>query len=343
MHGHLPFLLARVAPLMRHVTHLYHSATRVIELGLYSLQMPRRKPGQRYLLRRERASGRPRRHKSSSQQHSPLLIHFHIFKNAGTSFQWALQQGIGSRPHEYDPSSPDGLLSPKQLASYATRTSEARVIFTHQAALPPPRIRGRKVLSSILIRDPIARIRSIYAFERQQVHSSQGAVKAKELDFKGYVEWRLACSPAMFCNYQVYFCSRTAFNKKDEGTTETHLRTAIANLDLIDIVGTVERYIDWLGLAQSILSEFFPQLKLVVTRRNATSTSTNVSHAEILDHLLKDLGFALAERLLECNQLDMCLYQVAEALLIRRLAEHRVDIPLLKAYADVSKNYTEKL
>src|SRR5207249_3356148 len=85
-----------------------------------------------------------------------------------------------------------------------------RAISSHQAAPPAPTIRGREVFTSILIRDPIARIRSIYEFERGQQISTPGALKAKELDFKGYVDWRLKTSPAMLCNFQVHFCSRTA-------------------------------------------------------------------------------------------------------------------------------------
>src|SRR2546421_347714 len=119
LHGHLPILISRLGAVMRHATDLYHSATRMIELGFYSIQ---------------------------------------------------------------------------------TR----------------PKIRGYTVISSILIRDPVARIRSIYAFERQQATVSPGAQKAKELDFKGYVEWRLSNSPVMFCNSQVHFCSRTKESVSDQ-------------------------------------------------------------------------------------------------------------------------------
>lgn len=335
MHGHLPFLISRLAIVARHVTDLYHSATRMIEVGLYSLQMPRPERDDRR--RRFVPPSALRSRRKTLRPPKPLLVHYHIFKNAGTSFEWAVQQAFGKHLRLCDAPTADGVLSPKELAQFVIRTPEAKGVFSHQAVLPPPKIRGRAVISSILIRDPIARVRSIYGFERQQARSTPGSMKAKELNFKGYVEWRLNCSPAMFCNYQVYFCSRTKASKNEETTTETHLRRAITNLDLIDVVGTVERYSDWLALAQSILAEFYPPLSLVVSRRNASSMSTDLSHAKILDDLLEDIGSALAERLLECNQLDMRLYQVADALLTRRLAEQHVDISLLNAYAEASQ------
>ena len=120
------------------------------------------------------------------------------------------------------------------------------------ATVPPPRIFGREIFTSILIRDPIARIRSIYAFERSQGTCNPGAVKARELSFRGYVEWRLQTSPTMLCNFQVGFCSRGSANFGSPGPAQ--LKEAIANLDSMSIVGTVARFEEWLALAQKTLS-----------------------------------------------------------------------------------------
>ena len=57
----------------------------------------------------------------------------------------------------------------------------------------------------------------------------------------------------MLCNYQVHFCARTKAASDGSENGERGLQRAIANLDQVDIVGTVERYDDWLALAQSIL------------------------------------------------------------------------------------------
>jgi hypothetical protein len=326
LHGHLPILVSRLGAVARHATHLYHSATRMIEVGFYSIQT-RVRPD-RWWMRRALPSQRRRVRRSR-----PLLIHYHIFKNAGSSFEWTLKEALGRSFHSYDSSSPGGILSPAQVASYVTSNPHAKVIVSHQAVLPSPKIRGYSVISSILIRDPIARIRSIYAFERQQTPASPGAQKAKELDFKGYVEWRLSHSPVMFCNFQVYFCSRTKNSVPDQTTTERDLARAIENLDQINLVGTVERYAQWLALAQTVLSQSFPGIQLVVARRNVTGEDRPNGHTHVLDHLVKELGSDLAERLLECNYLDMRLHQVADALLTRRLAEHGIEIKQRDAYA----------
>jgi hypothetical protein len=331
LHGHLPILISRLGAIVRHVAHLYHDASRMVELGFYTIQNGHRpkKLQRRWASRKQRRPAQPAR---------SCLIHYHIFKNAGSSFEWALKKVFGKAIHSYDPPATDAVFSTAQIARYVLGHPQARGVVTHQAVLPAPQLRGCRIISSILLRDPLARVRSIYVFERQQNAPSAGARRAKELDFKGYVEWRLSCSAGVFCNYQTFFCSRTLDSLPGEIITEAHLELAIQNLDHVQIVGTVERYGQWLALSQSILEESFPNIRLVVARRNVTNQAAEITHASILGGLVRDLGPELAETLLRCNQFDMRLHQVADALLTRRLAERRVDVDLLNAYAAASRS-----
>lgn len=271
-----------------------------------------------------------------SRARPPLLIHYHIFKNAGTSFEWALTENFGDKFASFDTSSARGFISRRELSRFVARNPALQAISSHQAALPPPRIRSRQVLTSILIRDPIARIRSIYAFERLQKASSPGAIKAKELSFKEYIEWRLEDTPSVLCNYQVHFCIRTA-RHLTRPVNQEDLKQAILRLDQISIVGTVSRYDEWLTLAERTLSESFPGVQFPSTRRNATRHES-LSYDAILGHLVAELGEYTAHYLLEHNQLDMCLYQVADALLSRKLAESNLGASLLRAYDKARQN-----
>ena len=270
-----------------------------------------------------------------SPESAPLLIHYHVFKNAGTSFEWALEQALAERFRSLDSSSSRGFVAAQELANFVSEHPEVSAISSHQAAPPPPRVPGRKVFTSILIRDPLARIRSIYAFERVQEAASPGATKAKELDFKAYVEWRLQTSPAMFCNYQVHFCTRSEEPRRRPIGRE-ELEKAIAHLDAISIVGTVARYDDWIALAQKILSRPFPNFVLQSSRRNVTAAQR--SEPAILDQLMDDLGESTTNFLLEHNQLDMCLHQIADSILTRRMAEEGVELMLARAYTRARQN-----
>lgn len=323
MHHHHIHSLARLA---RHAGQFYQYARGAIDVGLLRLQhAPRR-------LREFWPEPNPK----------PLLLHYHIFKNAGTSFEWTLQEIFGESFQRYDGEVPGGVLYGEDIARFAGSAFEAQVISSHQASPPPPRVPGRKLIASILIRDPIARIRSIYAFERRQDARTPGATKAKELDFKDYVAWRLQATPTMLCNYQVHFCSRTRKTLGRSPVGEIELQKAIENLDQIEIVGTVERYDEWLALAQSILLKSFPGIALSSSRRNVTASGQVSTKATILDDLINDLGRPMAQRLLECNQLDMCLHQVADSLLTRRLGERGIKVMLQEAYASVQQDLSQR-
>ncbi|MBA3831035.1 MAG: hypothetical protein H0X34_03895 [Chthoniobacterales bacterium] len=326
---HIPQIVSHAGSTGRYFLSYVHTFARTLVVALSRFESPRealrtarQEPGRPGL-----ADGIAR----GALRGKPLLIHYHIFKNAGSSFEWALEKAVGKGLQRYDSLSHDGFLTRSDLAAYVKKNVRTRIIATHQAAPPAPRIKGRRVLSSILIRDPIARVRSIYAFERSQVADNPGAIKAKELGFKGYVEWRMAVSPRMFCNFQIHFCCRDRA-KADPPLDRSHLDRAIAALDGMDIVGTVERYDEWLALAQSILSEHFGFISLASVRENQSTSGKPQSESEIKERLVEELGSDLAGELLVQNELDMCLHQVADALLTRRLAERSVLIRLRDAY-----------
>ena len=56
---------------------------------------------------------------------APLLIHYHIFKNAGTSFEWALERTYGDRFRRYDSPTPGGIVSSRELARLVRRRAAA--------------------------------------------------------------------------------------------------------------------------------------------------------------------------------------------------------------------------
>ncbi|MEO5717223.1 MAG: hypothetical protein ABIR29_01470 [Chthoniobacterales bacterium] len=315
----------------RHALIFCGAAGRALVGTLHRIESPR--AAFRVALRQVRSVHRPESggNNRRSGRGAPLLIHYHIFKNAGTSFEWALERTFGDRFRRYDSAKPGGLVSSRELARVARAEPHLVAISSHQAVPPAPRLLGRKVLTSILIRDPIARIGSIYAFERGQEAETPGARKAKELNFKSYVQWRLANCPAMFCNYQVYFCSGRKQLFGD--CSQRDLEAAIIRLDAIDIVGTVKRYSEWLALAQVVLGKTAESLALQAVHRNRSDSKSTESEQEIHARLVRDLGAQLTAELLRRNELDMCLYQVADALLTRRLAERSVLIELRNAYS----------
>ncbi len=254
-----------------------------------------------------------------------ILIHHHIFKNAGTSFCYALKQYFQNRFLEYDlPNS--RIITQKDLGDFIQEHPEALAISGHHICLPTPQTANYQAISSILLRNPFSRIKSIYKFEQKQQAHTPGAIQAKKLNFKDYVLWRLEATPNMLGNYQTHYCSRSKPADICKQPTEEELEIAIANLKTCAIVGTVERYENFLQLASQHLRQFFPDITLEYMRLNRTS-QLQENAEDIKTNLVEELGEELVAELETKNQLDMKLYYVAEQIVNNNLKSVTIASP----------------
>lgn len=238
-----------------------------------------------------------------------VIIHHHIFKNAGTSFNHALAKAFGTRFCEYD--LPNGrVVTRTQLARYIRTRPDVLAVSGHHIALPAPKDHGFGAVSSIIIRHPLARVRSIYQFEKKQNAQTDGAVMAKKLNFKEFVSWRLVNSPHVFCNYQTIYCSRIDDVKTNYSPTNIDLEQAIKNIKNCLVIGTVERYEDFIVMAQYEMSHYYPQIFLRNARMNVTAKPYPAQkRMNLEDSLVNELGNELVEELKQKNELDYRLYQ----------------------------------
>src|SRR3954463_6225213 len=109
---HLPHLLGHLSTLGRHAFMYGHASTRAVFGAVLRLQSPR--DAFRVALRQSRFSVEPKQ--SGTRKKLPLLIHYHIFKNAGSSFEWALERAFGRRFLRFDSPDPRGVVSARQIA-----------------------------------------------------------------------------------------------------------------------------------------------------------------------------------------------------------------------------------
>ncbi len=251
-----------------------------------------------------------------------ILIHHHIFKNAGTSFNHALKKYFQNSFFEYDlPNS--HLVTNEHLTRFILEHPQALAISSHHACLTIPQGINYRTISSILIRQPLARIQSVYNFEHKQQANTPGAIKAKELPFREYVLWRLEKTPNMFCNYQTHYCSRTQQSDVNKRPNEASLEIAIKNLKNCALVGTVENYNQFLKISNDKMRQFYPNIKLDYIFLNST-TPIAKKIEQTKDNLVRELGQDLVGELEARNYLDYQLYQLAEKISSANLAKLEV-------------------
>ncbi|ERT04240.1 hypothetical protein M595_5808 [Lyngbya aestuarii BL J] len=249
-----------------------------------------------------------------------ILIHHHIFKNAGTSLQYALKKYFEDKYFECElPQSK--MVTEDDLKNFILEHPQALAISGHHICMPTPQGKDYQTLSIILLRNPLARVESIYKFEKKQNAQTEGAIKAKELDFKGYVRWRLDKTPTMLCNYQTYYCARKNKSEGSKIPTEQDLKIALQNIRGTAVVGTVERYEETLELANKILVQDYPGINLEYTFLNVTNKKEVKLEEEIKNKLAAVLGEEMVNELEEGNKLDKMLWRVGDRVLTEKLAE----------------------
>ncbi|MEM9966711.1 MAG: hypothetical protein AAF755_01280 [Pseudomonadota bacterium] len=120
-----------------------------------------------------------------------VILHLHLFKNAGTSLDSLLQENFPGRWVTREFSMGNGE-NTDDVQSWILDTPKAIAFSSHTIIGPLPSIPGIQIVPVLFLRDPLERIVSAYHFERAQDADTYGARLAKRHDLAGYVQARLA-------------------------------------------------------------------------------------------------------------------------------------------------------
>lgn len=236
----------------------------------------------------------------------PIVVHYHFFKNAGTSVDRTLQASFGATwaSVERDPR-----MAPHELRQFLMDNPWVTAVSSHTAMLPAPNVDGLEIIPVLFLRHPLDRVRSIYDFERRQDVDAPAPNKAKETSLAGYVEWRLDRADAVgdhsIADFQVH---RLAPAGHGSGLSES-ARDAV---DRLPFVGVVEEFRKSVQSLTSVLAAHFPSISLSVERTNVTP-GRPARLGERMDALRDELGPGLFERLAQQNRGDHDLWMYARA------------------------------
>lgn len=95
-----------------------------------------------------------------------VILHYHIYKNAGTSFDHVLSHNFGARHELFDGPFSFFTIDQEQLDRIIMRRPQAVAFSSHQIVLPAPSSLEYRALAAIFVRNPFLRIASIYRFKR---------------------------------------------------------------------------------------------------------------------------------------------------------------------------------
>lgn len=246
-----------------------------------------------------------------------VICHYHIYKNAGTSFDAVLRASFGDRHLSFDGPFPFFTIDQEQLDRIIVRKGDAAAFSSHQIQLPVPQSRDYRVLGVVFLRHPILRLASVWRFKRR---SADGTVTARLAAAHDFAAW-LAASFAdtreitQVSNAQTRLLSAPhrsrAPLRRVPGRVEYDLDQARANLAGAACVGRTETFAEDLARFAAITAaaglSLVPPADLHL---NATAIPTDPVGAQVA-RLIDDLPPALADALMAANAQDLALWHEA--------------------------------
>ncbi len=243
-----------------------------------------------------------------------VLVHYHIFKNAGSTVDSLLQNTFGQAWRAFEGSNAASRIKPEELVDFLVGHPQVKAVSSHHLMFPVPESALVDVIPIVFLRHPLDRVRSVYEFERKQgqMHGpvSLGAEHAARLSLGDYLRWRFGSA----LNGVVHNC-QTAFllgsrkySRRPIGPVEyDQAWQALSGLRFYGLVEDFDASVTRLG---KLLDD-----SAIALAREYRVVNANPHRADDLDGRLaglrKDLGEALWAELLERNAWDLRLYESA--------------------------------
>jgi hypothetical protein len=242
-----------------------------------------------------------------------LLVHYHIFKNAGTSVDQLLSGYFGDAWAAFEGESPVDIVRSQRLSTWLADKPHIRAVSSHLARPPLP-VPGS--MPVIFLRDPVDRALSVYRYlarDRTQACSDIAATR----DFAGFVAWALDSDNGgvVIRDYQVIHLSAASFRYPhiwQSRATNRDFRQARALLRSCPAFGIAREFAASLRLFDRAYGAHFPGLFTGPVHANSTNPDFHSEHEE-REHARDALGPALYQRLLDANSRDLALYQWAHS------------------------------
>lgn|SRR5574340_333543 len=245
----------------------------------------------------------------------PHIVHYHIFKNAGTSVDFALKSAFGNAWSTFEGVHAHDIVPSKKLRAFLDAHPATMAVSSHLARPPLP---YENSLPIVLLRHPILRAKSVYEFVRRDNTQPNHGV-ASQNGFSEYVRWALSEETVgdggvAIRNYQVIHLSDASFREASilNATAQPDdLCQAEALLFSWPAFGIVESYEESMALFQARYGELVQGLQLPVTWLNRTSQKNTIQDRPIeaqVEAIHTELGDEIFSALCSANDLDLRLY-----------------------------------
>ncbi|KAF0569361.1 hypothetical protein FQV37_2842 [Psychrobacter nivimaris] len=239
-----------------------------------------------------------------------VLLHLHIFKNAGTTFDRALSKLFQDQMTSYDTENPGARISIEHLTQIQQAHPESRVITSHQVGLPVPVYSGVIFHPVFFLRNPIERIQSCYHFEKDVQK-----LMNDDVTMEMYVRRNLN-NPKINACFGIQLATiadnRYIKNWNRDELTDIVVNSALNNMQTARCFGLVDRFDESFEFICHRLETYFPELtkNIKPAQQNISEASKNIDDKTkyVQDNLSKETY----SKMLDALKGEIILYETAQ-------------------------------
>lgn len=248
-------------------------------------------------------------------------MHYHIFKNAGSTIEYVLRRAFGERFATVHGPAPDSILWPEDLVAFVASHPDIVAVSSHHLKYPKPSAPGLIVFDLCFLRDPIQRLWSVYNYLCRVESFDELSACAKSMSVRQFFELMIEEHPQLVNDVQVSLIANGGAYTRPPAFTD--LRVAADVLRQISVVGLVDLFDESLVAAEYFLRPAFPRLQFQYVKQNvspALSPNDGDTNVQPEQRLRAEIGDVLYRRLEQLNQLDFQLVARARREVRRRFA-----------------------
>jgi len=263
-----------------------------------------------------------------------VIVHYHTFKNSGSSFDQLLSANYGDRHLTFDSPFPYTTFNQEELSKIIQRHTRHIAFSSHSIRLPVPTSLWIDTLAVVFVRHPILRVKSVYGFLKKNFNSKKEGQEAKideteqwagQLDFDLWLTKMIETRNLhLLSNSQTQMFSgvygtrglTSMVDGKSQPIRISDLPQAKRNLAGVPLLARTEFYdVDIQNFSKVLESYGIAFENLEQKPVNVTSDTMGEPISTRIQAVLQELSDSNASWVVRANQQDLSLYDYATALL----------------------------
>ena len=247
-----------------------------------------------------------------------ILLHYHIFKNAGSTIVSILRKNFSDSFQTIDEPSEHGCISSEAIIKHLTRHRHRHIkaLSSHHFTDPRPDEQADlRFVDICFLRHPLDRLQSMYSYYKSIPDDIDKSLAAKRMTLPEFLLWMLEVEPYNTMNSQTAFMATGG--KYFFPPSASAFEAACRRVEDVRFLGVVDRFDESLMAARFFLHPMFPDLDFTYSPVNV-SGDYEMSLTEKLEKMKGLCGEAFFNRLRKVNEVDEKLWMYATEEVTRR-------------------------